>query len=99
MPVSSSILSTVSARYGRESCLAERFTDITRCGMRGCSSCHSLALKQASLKTCSPIGITSPLSSAMGTNSEGSKSPRSGCSHLTKASTAQTSPLWRLTIG
>ena len=61
-------------------------------------SCHSLAL-HASLKICSPIGITRPLCSATGTNSEGSRSPRSGWSHLTRASMPHSSPVSQIDHG
>jgi hypothetical protein len=47
---------------------------------------HRASRRSAWSRTNSPIGSTSPVSSASGRNSSGESKPRSGCCHRTSAS-------------
>ena len=60
-----------------------------RCGTRrsGRGACHPPTCAHTVSSTQSPIGTISPVLSAIGMNSDGGTSPRSGCRHRMSAST------------
>ena len=82
-PVSPSTRSIMPIRSFCRNWRAERFTAIRSPGCRACQAC---ACAQASSSTHSPSGMMSPVSSAIGMNSAGDSTRRSGCGQRSSAS-------------
>ena len=86
-PVLVSAARTTSGSVRRATWTADRLTDIAIGAASGRAEYHSAAWRQALSSTHRPIGSISPFSSAIGMNSEGGISPRSGWCQRSSAST------------
>src|ERR1017187_5986183 len=96
-PVSASVAATVSARSPRANCTAEVLT--ATCMGPYPASRHNLPWRQASCSTRAPIGMMSPLSSAIGIRTDGGTRPNFGLSQRTSASNPATRPVAKSNCG
>ncbi|MEZ5133687.1 MAG: hypothetical protein R2699_01145 [Acidimicrobiales bacterium] len=99
MPVASRMARTSSTSEGWPSWRPDRLTDTCSGRCPGSAASHRRAWTQACSITHRPMPTISPVSSATPMNSLGWRSPRSGCSQRSSASTPLMAPVTRSTTG